>query len=643
MNTRTPADVFDETNPQIERRYLELLARDYPNRYAAFTEIINLQAILNLPKGTEHFISDLHGEYEAFFHILNNCSGVIREKVDAIFKEMSESDKADLCTLIYYPHEKQELLKKEGRLSEEWYRKTLRELIELTKFLSSRYTRSKVRKAIPREFNYIIDELLHAQADEDNNRQRYHSRIYDSIIETGSAHHFVNSLAALIKRLAVDHLHIVGDIFDRGAHPDAIMDALMDYHSLDIEWGNHDMLWMGAAAGSILCIATLIRNNISYGNYELLENGYGISMRSLAMFAEKTYQKEEGISQFAKAIAVIVFKLQGAVIRRHDEFDMQDRLFLDKIDYEKGTVLYDGREYALKTCDFPTIDRLDPYRLSEEEEQICHELRQAFLGSKRLQKHIAFLFSHGSMYRVYNGNLLFHGCIPLNADGTFARVFCDGRFVQGKDYLDRADAIARRGFAERDEDALDYMWYFWCGKWSPLSGRVIKTFERALCQDHSIYEEPRDNYYTHYHKEEVCKMILKEFRLDPERGHIINGHTPIRVKEGESPIRGNGRLLVIDGGFCHAYHKTTGIAGYTLIFNSHELRLKAHRPFTGLENALKGNMDIRSDSYEVESFESRRMVADCDVGVEIRENIESLRKLLKAFREGKIPEKTRRV
>ena len=473
MNTRTPADVFDETNPQIERRYLELLARDYPNRYAAFTEIINLQAILNLPKGTEHFISDLHGEYEAFFHILNNCSGVIREKVDAIFKEMSESDKADLCTLIYYPHEKQELLKKEGRLSEEWYRKTLRELIELTKFLSSRYTRSKVRKAIPREFNYIIDELLHAQADEDNNRQRYHSRIYDSIIETGSAHHFVNSLAALIKRLAVDHLHIVGDIFDRGAHPDAIMDALMDYHSLDIEWGNHDMLWMGAAAGSILCIATLIRNNISYGNYELLENGYGISMRSLAMFAEKTYQKEEGISQFAKAIAVIVFKLQGAVIRRHDEFDMQDRLFLDKIDYEKGTVLYDGREYALKTCDFPTIDRLDPYRLSEEEEQICHELRQAFLGSKRLQKHIAFLFSHGSMYRVYNGNLLFHGCIPLNADGTFARVFCDGRFVQGKDYLDRADAIARRGFAERDEDALDYMWYFWCGNWSRLSGRVI--------------------------------------------------------------------------------------------------------------------------------------------------------------------------
>ncbi len=623
----------------IEQRYLELLAKEYPNRYAAFTEIINLQAILNLPKGTEHFISDLHGEYEAFAHILNNCSGVIREKVDAILSEaLNEEQRADLCTLIYYPHQKQAMLKKEGKLTETWYKDTLGYLLTLTKFLSSRYTRSKVRKAIPREFNFIIDELLHAQADEDNNRLIYHRKILDSIIETGSAHHFVNSLAALIKRLAVDHLHIVGDIFDRGAHPDAIMDMLMEYHSLDIEWGNHDMLWMGAAAGSKLCIATLIRNNIAYGNYELLENGYGISMRSLAMFAENTYKKEEQMTQFAKAISVIVFKLQGEVIRRHEEFDMKERLFLDKIDYEKGTVLIDGQEYELKTKDFPTIDRLDPYKLSDEEDRICNELKQAFLGSKRLQEHIGFLFSHGSMYKIYNGNLLYHGCIPLNADGTFARIYCDGKFVQGKDYLDRADAIARRGFAERDEAALDYMWYFWCGKRSPLSGRVIKTFERALCKDKSTYDEPRDDYYTYYHQEAVCRMILKEFGLDPCRGHIVNGHTPIKVKEGESPIRGNGRLLVIDGGFCHAYHKTTGIAGYTLIFNSHELRLKAHRPFVGVEDALSSNRDILSDSFQVESFDKRQMVADCDVGKEIAENIESLRRLLRSYREGTVAE-----
>ncbi len=622
----------------LERRYLELLARDYPNRYAAFTEIINLQAILNLPKGTEHFISDLHGEYEAFCHILNNCSGVIREKAEAVFAEMDDKERAQLLSLIYYPKQKQQLLSKNGELNNAWYRETLKKLITLTGFLSSRYTRSKVRKAIPHEFNYIIDELLHAKVDEDNNRLNYHRRILDSIIDTGAAPHFINSLCALIKRLAVDHLHIVGDIFDRGARPDSIMDLLMEYHSLDIEWGNHDMLWMGAAAGSRLCIATLIRNNINYGNYEILENGYGISMRSLAMFAQKTYQNDEKLSALEKAISVIIFKLQGEVISRHEEFDMNDRLFLDKIDYEKGTVLIDGREYELKTLDFPTIDRLDPYRLSSEEEQICRELQQAFLGSKRLQKHISFLLSHGAMYKVFNGNLLYHGCIPLNPDGTFRRVLCRGRYVQGKSYLDMADAVARRGFLERDPDDLDYMWYFWCGRYSPLSGRVIKTFERALCCDRSICEEPRDHYYSLYHREEVCRMILKEFNLDPDHGHIINGHTPIRVKEGESPVRGNGRLLVIDGGLCHAYHNTTGIAGYTLIFNSHGLRLKAHRPFSSIDEVLLENSDIESESFQVESFSKRMMIADCDVGVEIKANIESLQQLLKAFREGKIPE-----
>ena len=620
-------------------RYLEQLAKEYPTRYAAFTEIINLQAILNLPKGTEHFISDVHGEYEAFLHIVNNCSGVIREKVDQIFSEMRAEERGDLCTLIYYPHEKQAQLRRQGLDTDAWYKRTLYELIKLTKFLSSRYTRSKVRKAIPRDFNYIIDELLHAQADEDNNRQRYHERIISSIIETGSAHHFVTALAALIKRLAVDHLHLVGDVFDRGAHPDDIMDLLMQYPSLDIEWGNHDMLWMGAACGSEVCIATVVRNNVNYNNFELLENGYGISMRSLVLFADKYYKDEEQCSALYKAVSVLVFKLQGAVIKRNPDFDMQDRLFLDKIDYDAGTVHIDGKDYALTTKDFPTIDRSDPYRLNQDEEALIVSLKQAFLNSKRLQTHIAFLFAHGSMYKIMNGNLLYHGCIPLTADGSFAKIFCDGAFVQGREYFDAAERVARRGFDQRDQRSLDHMWYLWCGKKSPLSGRVIKTFERAFVADKAMHEEPRDPYYTFYHQEEICRMILREFSLDEDKGHIINGHTPIKASSGENPVRGGGRLLVIDGGFCQAYHRTTGIAGYTLIFNSHGLRLKAHRPFQGIAVALKENQDITSESIEVERFAKRWMVADCDNGQEIKMQIESLKDLLQQYRQGNLPEK----
>ncbi len=619
-------------------RYLKQLSKEYPNRYAAFTEIINLQAILNLPKGTEHFISDVHGEFEAFQHIVNNCSGVIREKVDQTFPELSSDCRGELCTLIYYPHEKQDLLRKQGLDTDAWYRRTLYQLILLTKFLSSRYTRSKVRKAIPRDFNYIIDELLHAKTDEDNNRQRYHERIISSIIETGAAHHFVTSLASLIKRLAVDHLHLVGDVFDRGAHPDDIMDILMQLPSLDIEWGNHDMLWMGAACGSEVCIATVIRNNINYGNFELLENGYGISMRSVVQYASQYYCDEEGISALYKALSVLVFKLQGAVIARNPDFDMQDRLFLDKIDYKKGTVGIGGVDYALRTKDFPTIDPSDPYRLNADEEALIASLKQAFLHSKRLQSHAAFLFSHGSMYKIYNGNLLYHGCIPLTADGSFAKVYCDGEFVQGRDYLDAAERVARRGFDKRDQRSLDHMWYLWCGKKSPLSGRVIKTFERALVEDKSMHQEPRDPYYTFYHQEDICRMILREFGLDEDRGHIINGHTPIKASAGESPVRAGGKLLVIDGGFCAAYHQTTGIAGYTLIFNSHGLRLKAHRPFLGIAEALSDNQDITSESIEVEKFPRRWMVADCDNGREIKMQIESLKDLLAQYRQGKLPE-----
>ncbi len=619
-------------------RYLKQLSREYPTRYAAFTEIINLQAILNLPKGTEHFISDVHGEYEAFLHIVNNCSGVIREKVCQVFNDMSTEQQSELCTLIYYPHEKQELLRRQGLDTDAWYRRTLYELITLTKFLSSRYTRSKVRKAIPRDFNYIIDELLHAQADEDNNRQRYHERIISSIIETGAAHHFVNSLSTLIKRLAVDHLHLVGDVFDRGAHPDDIMDLLMHLPSLDIEWGNHDMLWMGAACGSEVCIATVVRNNINYGNFELLENGYGISMRALALFAAKYYRDDDKTTALFKALSVLVFKLQGAVIKRNPDFDMQDRLFLDKIDYTRGTVHIDGQDYPLKVTTFPTIDPQDPYRLNDDEAELISSLKQAFLHSKRLQEHVTFLFAHGSMYKIYNGNLLYHGCIPLTADGSFAKVFCDGEFVQGRAYLDAAERVARRGFDKRDRESLDHMWYFWCGKKSPLSGRVIKTFERAFIEDKAMHVEPRDPYYTFYHQEETCRMILREFGLNEDTGHIINGHTPIKVSSGESPVRGGGRLLVIDGGFCSAYHQTTGIAGYTLIFNSHGLRLKAHRPFQGIAEALRDNQDISSESIEVEHFARRWMVADCDNGREIKMQIESLKDLLAQYRQGTLPE-----
>ena len=619
-------------------RYLKQLSHEYPTRYAAFTEIINLQAILNLPKGTEHFISDVHGEYEAFLHIVNNCSGVIREKVCQVFDKMSDEERNELCTLIYYPHQKQDMLRSQGLDTDAWYRRTLYELITLTKFLSSRYTRSKVRKAIPRDFNYIIDELLHAQADEDNNRQRYHERIISSIIENGAAHHFVNSLSTLIKRLAVDHLHLVGDVFDRGAHPDDIMDLLMHLPSLDIEWGNHDMLWMGAACGSEVCIATVVRNNINYGNFELLENGYGISMRALALFADKYYHDDDKTTALFKALSVLVFKLQGAVIKRNPDFDMQDRLFLDKIDYEKGTVHINGQDYALRVTEFPTIDPNDPYRLNDDEAELIASLKQAFLHSKRLQAHVTFLFAHGSMYKIYNGNLLYHGCIPLTADGSFAKVFCDGEFVQGRAYLDAAERVARRGFDKRDRESLDHMWYFWCGKKSPLSGRVIKTFERAFIADKSTHEEPRDPYYTFYHQEDTCRMILREFELNEDSGHIINGHTPIKASSGESPVRGGGRLLVIDGGFCAAYHQTTGIAGYTLIFNSHGLRLKAHRPFLGIEEALRDNQDISSESIEVEHFPKRWMVADCDNGREIKRQIESLKDLLAQYRQGTLPE-----
>ena len=624
-----------------DERYLELLAEKYPTEQAVSREIINLTAILSLPKGTEHFMSDLHGEYEAFCHILNNCSGVIREKVDLLFGEtLSDFDREEICTLIYYPVEKLELVRKEGKNNEEWYRATLGKLIDIARLLSSKYTRSKVRKAMPKEYAYILDELIHVQKDEDDNQVVYHRNILDTLLELDNADEFIEVLAGLIKRLAVDHLHIVGDIFDRGACADRIMDLLMQYHSLDIEWGNHDILWMGAAAGSKACIATVVRNNLKYNNTKILENSYGISLRNLALFAEKIYPDEEPMKAALKAISVMLFKLEGQVILRNSDYNMTDKLLLHKVNVEKQTVEIDGTEYAIKEEAFPTVnfdsgDMEDVYQLSEEEEQVMEGLRMAFVNSIRLRQHIDFLYQKGSMYRIFNGNLLYHGCVPLDESGNLEGVAFGKKRYHGREYLDYAERIARRAWSKdaRQKDR-DFMWYLWCGRKSPLSGRNIKTFERAYVLDENTWFEQSNPYYKFYHEEKVCNMILHEFGLYSERSHIINGHTPVRTSKGEHPVRADGKLLVIDGGFCKSYHKTTGIAGYTLIFNSHGIRIKSHQPFQSVYAALTENKDIESKSELVETENERLMVRNTDIGTKIREDIEGLKMLLRAYRSG---------
>lgn len=624
-----------------DERYLELLAEKYPTEQAVSREIINLTAILSLPKGTEHFMSDLHGEYEAFCHILNNCSGVIREKVDLLFGEtLSDFDREEICTLIYYPVEKLELVRKEGKNNEEWYRATLGKLIDIARLLSSKYTRSKVRKAMPKEYAYILDELIHVQKDEDDNQVVYHRNILDTLLELDNADEFIEVLAGLIKRLAVDHLHIVGDIFDRGACADRIIDLLMQYHSLDIEWGNHDILWMGAAAGSKACIATVVRNNLKYNNTKILENSYGISLRNLALFAEKIYPNEEPMKAALKAISVMLFKLEGQVILRNPDYNMTDKLLLHKVNVEKQTVEIDGTEYAIKEEAFPTVnfdsgDMEDIYQLSEEEEQVMEGLRMAFVNSIRLRQHIDFLYQKGSMYRIFNGNLLYHGCVPLDESGNLEGVAFGKKRYHGREYLDYAERIARRAWSKdaRQKDR-DFMWYLWCGRKSPLSGRNIKTFERTYVLDENTWFEQSNPYYKFYHEEKICNMILHEFGLYSERSHIINGHTPVRTSKGEHPVRANGKLLVIDGGFCKSYHKTTGIAGYTLIFNSHGIRIKSHQPFQSVYAALTENKDIESKSELVETEKERLMVRDTDSGKKIKEDIDGLKMLLQAYRNG---------
>ena len=623
-----------------QRRYLLLLSRQFPTTQAAFTEIINLEAKLDLPKGTEHFMSDVHGEYQAFEHILNNCSGVIREHVEATFgDEMDDFAKDELCTLIYYPHERLAQLKRQHLNLPRWYWNNLMHLVRLARLLSGLYTRAHVRAALPEDYAYIIDELLRASGPGEQSRHEYHKRIIDSIIENDAADDFICSLSSLIKQLAVDHLHIVGDIYDRGPHGDRIMDHLVNYHNVDIQWGNHDIAWMGAAAGSQACIASVVRTQIRYGTLDMVESAYGISLRRLALFAERTYRNDDIMSPLEKAISVILFKVEGQLIMRHPNYGMDDRLLLDKLNLAHGTVHIDGVDYDLSTCDFPTVDSSHPYELSDEERDIMDGLVAAFKESDRLRRHVSFLFENGSVYLMHNGNLLFHGCVPLEDDGTFTVVTGDGVARHGRDYLDWCDRVARRAWHQHDQKSLDWMWYLWCGRRSPLSGRVVKTFERTFVSDRSAWEEQEDPYFRLSDSPEVCARILEEFGLEAS-GHIINGHKPVRQAKGESPIKADAKRLVVDGGFCEAYHKTTGIAGYTLTSTAHGLSIKAHRPFLSIEAALAANADILSNTTVIERPERELKVADTDKGRAISQQIDELKVLLAAYRSGELPERT---
>ena len=613
-------------NDKGNTKYLKLLKQNYSSSQDVIREIVNLSAIINLPKGTEFFLSDIHGEYEAFLHIMNNCSGVIKEKVDLIFKDtISDYDRQELCTLIYYPREKIALLDEQGKIDSDWYAMTLNQLILVAKLLSSKYTRSKVRKALPEEYAYIIDELLHAQEDEDANQVRYHKQILKTIIDLEDADEFIIALSALIKRLAVDHLHIVGDVFDRGGSADKILDLLYDYHSLDIEWGNHDILWMGAACGNDACICNVIRNNLKYNNVEILENAYGISLRQLMLFGMKTYGIEDGIEAARAAITVMLFKLEGQLILAHPEYEMGNRLMLDRLD-ELQDVGVDRKR-------FPTVDDERPYALSDEETVIMRKLHRQFVTGQRLHKHVRFLYDKGGMYNVYNGNLLYHGCVPVDSNGAFDKLYIDGEFYHGRALLDKCDEKARAAYVDNPyKDDVDFMWFLWGGEKSPLCGRRLKTFEMEYVTDKSMWEEPSNPYYSRYYDKSFCCQILHEFGLYDDDAHIINGHTPVHAIEGENPVRANGKLFVIDGGFCRAMNKKTGIAGYTLIYNSHGLRLKAHTPFTSVEDALINNTDIETSSEVEESDKRRMLVKDTDIGKRLIGEIDDLHKLLENYR-----------
>lgn len=645
-----------------ELRYLERLAELYPTIGKASTEIINLQSILNLPKGTEHFMSDLHGEYEAFSHVLRNGSGAVRKKIDDVFGHtLSNHDKRDLATLIYYPREKIRLVKKTEDDMKNWYKITLYRLIEVCKTTASKYTRSKVRKALPHDYAYVIEELITEKA-EVLDKEAYYNSIVNTIIEIRRAENFIIALAELIQRLVVDHLHILGDIFDRGPGPHFIMDRLMEYHSLDIQWGNHDVVWMGAAAGQGACIATVIRNSTRYGNLDILEDGYGINLLPLATFALETYQDDpcqvfeiKGSSDYNvlekelsrkmhKAISIIQFKLEGQLLMKRKEFQMENRCLLHRINPDKGTItMPDGKEYPLKDTNFPTVDWEHPYDLTEGEQGVMERLETAFRNCEKLQNHMRFLLDRGGLYKIYNNNLLFHGCIPLNEDGSLKEVEVYGEKYKSRALYDVLERYVRRAFfavdQEEQEKGRDILWYIWAGPNSPLFGKdKMTTFERYFIEDKETHMEKKGAYYRLLENETVVDGMLREFGLDPSESHVINGHVPVHQSEGESPVKCGGKIIVIDGGLCTAYQKVTGIAGYTLIYNSYGLFLAAHEPFTSAEEAVSKGNDIISSQRAVHYSSKRRLVGDTDNGRALRERIRELTSLLDAYRKGTIKE-----
>ncbi len=637
--------------------YLQLLSRDYPSVKAASSEIINLVAICGLPKGTEYFFSDLHGEYEAFIHLLRSASGIIREKIrDTFGYIIQEEEEVELANLIYYPERNLAKFKQAGKATEDWQRITIYRLVQICKEVSSKYTRSKVRKKMPKEFAYIIDELLHVDYNDDNKRV-YYNEIIRSVIDTQVAEAFIVALCNLIQNLTIDSLHIIGDIFDRGPRADIIMEELMDFHDVDIQWGNHDVSWMGAATGNEACVCNVLRIAISYNSFDVLEDGYGINLRPLSMFAARVY-KDDPCTRFTpkildeniydvvdpglvakmhKAIAVIQFKVEGQIIKRHPEYEMEDRLLLESVDFKNGTVMVAGKEYPMLDMDFPTVDPADPLKLTREEQELLHTLVLSFKHSSLLHKHIRFLYSNGALYKCYNGNLLYHGCIPMKIDGNFEAMNCDGEYLSGKALMDYiAEEVHKAYFLKEEDpekrDAMDLMWYLWCGVKSPVFGKEkMTTFEHYFVEDKATHRERMNPYYQLSQKAEVCERILAEFGLSGEGTHIINGHVPVKIKDGETPVKAGGRLFIIDGGLSKAYQKHTGIAGYTLIYNSHHLALAEHKPFDPKKESTP-KVSI------VEKTKKRVMVADTDRGVELRSRIEDLKELVAAYRRGDIKE-----
>ena len=646
--------------------YLNLLSKQYPTVQAASSEIIRLRTILNLPKCTEHFLSDIHGEHEAFLHILNSGSGETKEKLEELFKQvLSQQQISDLATLIYYPAAKLALVADELEDMDAWYSETIHRLVEFCHFASVKHTQNKIRSYIPEGYGQVIDELLNL-CNETGFKHDQYENIIETVIQIGQASDLIQAICVVIKCLTVDHLHIVGDIFDRGPRADIVMDSLMNVHNVDIQWGNHDILWMGAASGSRTLVATVLHNSLRYNNLDVLETGYGISLRPLSVFANEVYRHTD-VSRFHvklnnedaescsekdkllsarmyKAICVILFKLEGQKIQRRPEFNMDDRKLLEHINFEKKTITLQGTEYPLIECDLPTVDPAAPYALTPEELAVITQLTESFRHSEKLQRHVRFLYSKGGLYKVFNGNLLFHGCIPMTEDGKLLSFDIGGKRRCGKEFLDYAEKTARkayydkRGTPER-QFGLDFLWWLWTGRNSPIFGRDrMATFERRFIADEVTWEEPKNAYYTYYQDPAVCDMLLREFGLKGKHCHIINGHVPVKVKKGESPIKGGGKLLVIDGGFSKAYQPTSGIAGYTLIFNSRHFRIVAHQPFPGKWNAIHKNDDIRGEADVFERLEHRMKVAETDEGKQLQSRVDELMLLLNAYRTGAVTE-----